>query len=1385
MRRREPVGHDMNSNLRTGIVAISLFIILLSPILHIRAPGVSAQYPDNVSLSVGKATYALGETVCITLTVPPEEIVFFNIISPAGIFYAALPSTDREYKFKPDTAGSYVINVLLRAGGDEKFLTAGFGVTDPEIVFGEPEQGVIVVGEPVNWSQHISITNHGRFSISNFSVSIPLPAGHSNLSSDAGFSITNSSIPVDLAAGEGTSFNISYQTPPVRLVVTEEKIGISDLIPPDAFDIGVYKEIGTDEGGPGLTDEITVKQVKVWHNSSVHYHDIPVTIEADECEELVELVNGTGMVAEITVEISNETVSWTIPELSNRMYAVVEVTREQGDAEIDKPVEWQLNASGTIVRYKTPAPFKRECEPVFASGKWKKEIIIWSDTSVHYTNVTAFTSIDEMHGSDLKLFLIEDESRIDVTKNPIYEVLFIDADEDGLTDKVQWNVPFLSDKTFEVEQSITVINVQSYPQVGGIWTVYFSTAGNGTLKIENLSPDEICFAGLYRKAGSDWVVVDSAMQENITEAGWNYSEGKVEYRVLCGGKHTLKFTFGNVAYAYNQAGGPTFELISQYPATIYENSTGSFNVTWLVTTDANGLNNSSVSLVWTLWDSVLEDYHWTFRPPSNNKSAVCAHSGEQILRADNRNVSILNFEDNDTITEGNVWKWAGADENTSRLTIQKINSTHSYVHWNGTIEDTVFENMYYLNSKRLQQETSKYYDIYKAGPTRYYVALIKFWDIEASHNATDYKIHISFEATHLGIPKYLMIYYLNDSYVINGGTKPLNSPYYTYLTSYTGTTVDDYTYEPYNSSFVTFTIGVNNSKIAGSDVNATPHGYLYFRAATSFSKNYHLAYVNGVSGMNISFAQTNVAWTSTDDGASFSQAAWTPKLFFDYSKSGMQHQMKLYAANASGYWNNSTLLTNNIGLVHYPPTVPNINHFHYQGTDDYNMNGTYSGTFNVGLYLATDPDGGDVVQNLTLHYPDRTIVPDGIINNTINQTNSVHDEPHAEVSFNSSKYGAGNYTMRCVATDDEGKTSETWLGTNFTLNTIDLRVVSVTFDHWDTAENKSSVSETGAGYHVKESRNITINATIANYGVVNVTSNFNISFFDSAGVYGNWNTWFGNYTYNVTVQGQLGNTTTGYPYNTTYATRYWDPSLVGTHNISVWADPDNSTGEVAAKRTNNNASAVINVSAWQKYYGTVSGSIALADSAASSLYDWTWSNETDVGYAYIVKDGASINWSALHALGCDSNDNLNASGLDFLDADTNLAMIVGSNNATGFADNNITELFSGGDPSNATNRTYFIVHGTNITDVPIVNSTDMANLMSVEGANFITGILWDDTKDTNGYYDTADSEDLVFVTKIRVAAAGLGSAAHNYEFAAPCTLNPAVGGDLDIYMELK
>ena len=1801
----------MNSNLRTGIVAISLFIILLSPILLIRAPGVSAQDPNDTSLSVGKATYVLGETVCISLAAAPEEIVFFNIISPAGIFYAALPSTDREYKFKPDSTGTYVINVLLRAGGDEKFLTTGFEVidTDMGVVFGEPKQGEIVVGGPVNWSQHISITNHGRFSISNFSVNIPLPIGYSNLSSDAGFTIIDSSIPVDLAAGEDRSFNISYQTPPVWLEVVEEDVGIYDLIPPDAFDIGLYKQIGAENVSfPSLSTpiEMTVKRVKVWHNSSTHYRDIPITIAMDEGERLFEIVDGTEM--EVSVDITDGMASWVIPELSNRTFMMMRLDRRQGDAEIDKPVEWQLNLSGMLIRYRTPAPYRIESEEVLVNGAWRKDIIVGSNASVHYRDVTAFTTLNETAGSNIKLFLLENSLRVDVTDDPVYNVSLSDRDGDSISDEIRWNVPLLSLKRFEVEYGyVSIRTLASLTSKRGhfgpdeepefifkcmdekgkkkalrmaaaekesIKTFVYNCKGELTdieAEIEDMGggtfsiklPGKRAFrAGLYRLS------VELVKEEHVyvleDEFLWGlvslntrksiYKPGETaefiivaldkDGRPVCNADISMTVTNpNNEKTVYRMSDGTILpgEECGLYHANYPTEIEGNHTIT------VNALIGG-VEVAFDTYFSVKQDYAFDIIRTAQSKIDPTRQDRfdvkidvESFTDADSVTIrefvpaefdvfstdaaSVLLEDDTKTITWNkdlidkrtsvsysyavpHIWPYlyalgpAEIDYDGKTFTearpwyvaVDPISSTYDYSTGNGTDKwayeladagllppgegpsltgETAFssyteiaasDDIKYTTSHQKSQHATHHFNFTiaenPAAITELYVEWegcatsetnnLYIWNFSslgwelvgsgANSAPTDNVISTTYTtgfSNYIDVNGYLhllaeyiagtgaaaRIFYTDYVYVdvtysdttvtiINPKNKTYNTASLT-LDASIGADASSCWYSLNGETNISFTCGtpvditategsnnitvyandtlgnigsdivlfsVNTSIILDMSITSPANGtitndptpqltllaidkdyptinytlYIYYENGTLYSAgnsgtlnnntpkdivlspaialigdsttykiiatandsapnyanssdlyitleppwldlifpgygywdndgnitftfkygspSYSTAncslYINGIynqhndstaddtettfnvtglaEGKNqnwtINATMNGASWISVEDTSIFHVDKTVPAISIDVPT----NESPVYRKGGELFWVNFTYTELNpkfymvdVGNSSYVINTTTVN-YPAGGIDrvanvSFNLSSTAAdGWYNVSVEmydnssnhnisyenesvvkmswsnvtwisppdpreytvgdtitltcLVRDANTSSPIANYPVHFYNKTDVVTHDFG--VNYTNS---SGYAVMDWNTTGVAAGWYYPKCNITDNStlfyNVTAPYEANTSIELTTLsvitDLRVINVTFDNWETGENKASVSETGTGYHIKEGGNITVNATIANYGTGNVTSDFNVSFFDSAGVSGDWSTWFGNYTYNVSAEGELGNTNTGYPYNTTYATAYWDSSLVGTHNISAWADPDNSTGEPAANVTDNNASALINVSAWQKYWGNVSGSIALADSASDSLYGWTWNNETDVGCAYIVTAGASINWSALHALGCDVDDTLNTSGQDFLDADTNLAMSVGINNATGFADNNITQLFSGGDPSNATNRTYFIVYGTNITNVSIVNSTDMTNHTSVGSANFVTGILWDATLDNNGYYDTADDETLVFVTRIRVAATGIGSTAHNYEFAAPCALNPAVGGDLDFYMELK
>ncbi|MDL5502313.1 MAG: hypothetical protein QSU88_03765, partial [Candidatus Methanoperedens sp.] len=121
------------------------------------------------------------------------------------------------------------------------------------------------------------------------------------------------------------------------------------------------------------------------------------------------------------------------------------------------------------------------------------------------------------------------------------------------------------------------------------------------------------------------------------------------------------------------------------------------------------------------------------------------------------------------------------------------------------------------------------------------------------------------------------------------------------------------------------------------------------------------------------------------------------------------------------------------------------------------------------------------------------------------------------------------------------------------------------------------------------------------------------------------------------------------------ATIYWD-SIIGTHNISIKTDPENTL--VETDDSNNNASKLINVSAWQKYYGNISGNITLRGQTGNSLINWSW--DTNRGNVF-VSNVPSFDYSNLQALGRKKSGGISQDNFEI--ADELLNMTPGSNNA--------------------------------------------------------------------------------------------------------------------------
>jgi len=200
------------------------------------------------------------------------------------------------------------------------------------------------------------------------------------------------------------------------------------------------------------------------------------------------------------------------------------------------------------IEYYTEAPIAVENN----LSSTKKEVLISSET--HYENILAYTYVDDVPLSSVKIYRTTDGGRELVE---LYS--HSDLNNNSLIDYVEWIVPHLSNQTYEIE--IVVLNVQSYPVVGGNWTVEFTTSGIANLTIaasngttwDNVNEDnDLKFLDL--KCGDvsidyEWIDGSVFVQDyECDETSYEVS------KVLTPGKHTIMFSFGDqVVYARNAA----------------------------------------------------------------------------------------------------------------------------------------------------------------------------------------------------------------------------------------------------------------------------------------------------------------------------------------------------------------------------------------------------------------------------------------------------------------------------------------------------------------------------------------------------------------------------------------------------------------------------------------------------------------------------------------------------------------------------------------------------------------------------------------------------------------------------------------------------------------
>jgi len=480
-----------------------------------------------------------------------------------------------------------------------------------------------------------------------------------------------------------------------------------------------------------------------------------------------------------------------------------------------------------------------------------------------------------------------------------------------------------------------------------------------------------------------------------------------------------------VAGTYTIESEPTVVLLSQTPSIIYTNSTGYVNISYGIIHSAAGLNNTSVSFIYKNYDPDCACSNHSIRPPANNLAVTCDFN-EMILRGANRNET-LNFENNATITGGDTYTWSGLDENNTRLTIVPVNSTYTKVNINGTVHD-VMPQMWYLDRTDMQESPKTQISIHKFNNV-----LVKFWNFEIMKGNTDF-LGVGYTDTdlnpnpvsHPSDANPVNYYYVNSSYDPATGGDPLTSGYAVYMGSLNASEWVDYAYSPHqNSSYVR---GFIDNNILEENINTTNISYIYFTSNTPSSKPYYINMTDVSTSTNVSFANTNVMWAGNTPP--YAAQAYTPNVWFAFMKPNITFDHKLYVADNNGLWSNSTLNSTEVHSGKFPPTNPSFYAFH-NGFQDFDMNKTYHDTIQIQVGAGSDPDGGVVTHNITLHYgANQTYVT------TINGSAVSENGVYTNITFNTTPYYSDdwNYTLRVVATDDEGKTATVWLGVNFTLS---------------------------------------------------------------------------------------------------------------------------------------------------------------------------------------------------------------------------------------------------------------------------------------------------------------------------------------------------------------
>jgi len=508
---------------------------------------------------------------------------------------------------------------------------------------------------------------------------------------------------------------------------------------------------------------------------------------------------------------------------------------------------------------------------------------------------------------------------------------------------------------------------------------------------------------------------------------------------------------------------PTCVIVSRTPTDINDSSTGIFSVI-INCTDPSGLNVAKVGdhypfFVTRTVDSFIltsgVPNYWSNRYPNNSLGVSGTLTPPyQIWRALGRNEgdwyeNLTGLSDctglspcyqplNDTFSYAIEDGRHGHFSVTNGSTWALINYTHP------AIELAAFRQSVYLSYEGMVKEDKKNQTISSNNPV-----LLKRFDADAYRGTLNYKVNYFRNLGYTGNPgQTLKAYYCNSSYNPAGSTKVASSPNCMLFASFLPADLNPI-FTDSNSSYALSSYSITDGRFGG--IIATAEYYVEYETTQgSGGTRYFIKSADGPTSTGRRFNDTKVAWTSTDGGTTWTQAAWTPDVFTT-SVRGANDEVQFggYICDLAGNcFKNFNVITDAITPTNHPISNPDI--FAYNSSansSDVTLNATHSGIMNIGISCSKDPDSvGNVTHNLTLRNLDNSL------NYVINTSFKCVNDTIVWVNFNTSQVLDGKYKMNLFARSGDNPLDTKNITTtfNFTIDNIPLPAINVIEPKGDT-----------------------------------------------------------------------------------------------------------------------------------------------------------------------------------------------------------------------------------------------------------------------------------------------------------------------------------------------